>query len=81
MLLRELVQELPVAGMDAAWKRAKMVLRHSELDPAAEPLLTKNDQQRQGLTGEEPLFWAGYILSTPPGVELPATPPGDDVAR
>jgi hypothetical protein len=65
ILLREFLQELPFIGMSAAWDRARMVLRQSELDPAAEPLLTKADQEREGLTGDEPLFWAGYMVSSP----------------
>ncbi len=63
--MRELVQELPFTGMVASWQRAKMVLRRSELDPMAEPLLTKADHQYVGLTGNEPLFWAGYMVTAP----------------
>jgi CHAT domain-containing protein len=63
--LRELLQELPFTGMNASWSRARMMLRRSELDPVAEPLLTKADHEREGLTGDEPLFWAGYMVSSP----------------
>ena len=63
--LRELVQELPFTGMNASWQRARMVLRRSELDPAAEPLLTQADHEFEGLTGDQPLFWAGYLISAP----------------
>ncbi len=63
--LREFVQELPFAGMLASWQRATMVLRRSELDPATEPLMTKADHEYEGLTGDEPLFWAGYLVSAP----------------
>ncbi len=63
--LRELLQELPFAGMNASWSRARMMLRRSELDPAAEPLLPKADHEREGLTGDEPLFWAGYMVCSP----------------
>jgi hypothetical protein len=65
IVLRELLQELPFIGMNASWSRARTLLRRSELDPAAEPLLTKADHEREGLTGDEPLFWAGYIVSSP----------------
>ncbi len=65
LLFRELLQELPHAGMDDAWKRARMLLRHSELDPTGEPLLTNADRQRENLTGDHPLFWSGYLVSTP----------------
>lgn len=64
--LREFVQELPFAGMEASWQRARMVLRGSELDPTAEPLLTQADHKYEGLTGDQPLFWAGYMVSSPP---------------
>jgi hypothetical protein len=65
ILLREFVRELPFAGMLAAWQRARMVLRRGELDPTAEPLLTQADHAFEGLTGEQPLFWAGYLISAP----------------
>jgi hypothetical protein len=63
--LRELVQELPFTGMQAAWTRARSVLRRSELNPAGEPLLMKAEHGLEGLTGDQPLFWAGYLLSSP----------------
>jgi len=64
--IRELVQELPFDGMNAAWARARAVLRSTELNPAAEPLLMKAEHKLEGLTGDQPLFWAGYLLSSPP---------------
>lgn len=64
--MRELLQELPFTGMNAAWARARMVLRRAELDPVGEPLLTKADQEVENLTGDQPLFWAGYMISSPP---------------
>lgn len=64
--LREFVQELPFSGMQASWHRARMVLRRTELDPSREPLLTQADHKNEGVTGNEPLFWAGYLISTPP---------------
>ncbi|MFK8111018.1 MAG: hypothetical protein AB8B91_02385 [Rubripirellula sp.] len=69
IVLRELLQELPFTGMNASWTRAKMLLRRSELDPTAEPLLTQADQEKEDLTGDEPLFWAGYLISSPPHPE------------
>lgn len=65
LALRELLQELPFTGINASWNRARMILRRSELDPAAEPLLTKAEYDREGVTGNEPLFWAGYMVSSP----------------
>ena len=69
MVMKELTQELPFEGLIASWKRAKALLRRSELDPAAQPLLTKSDQDREGLTGNQPLFWAGYLVVSPLEVE------------
>ncbi len=66
VLLRELLQELPFVGMNESWRRARMLLRRSELDPEAEPLLTKADHKVEGLTGDRPLFWSGYLVSAPP---------------
>lgn len=63
--LRELVQELPFIGLGSAWNRARMVLRRSELDPAAEPLLIQSEHDMEGLTGDQPLFWSGYLMSAP----------------
>lgn len=65
LVMRELLQELPFTGMPAAWQRARTILRDTELDPAAEPLLTQAEHKIQGLTGDEPLFWAGYLLASP----------------
>lgn len=66
--LREFMQELPFVGLNEAWSRARNVLRRSELDPSAEPLLLKAEHSREGLTGEQPLFWSGYLVSSPPGL-------------
>jgi len=65
--MKELVQELPHIGMASSWQRAKVVLRKSELDPLAQPLLTKSDQARENLNGDSPLFWAGYLVVSPLG--------------
>ncbi len=65
ILLRELLQELPFTGMNASWARAREVLRNSELDPAGEPLLMQAEHDREGLTGDQPLFWGGYLISSP----------------
>ncbi len=65
LVLREFVQELPFTGMLKSWQRARMMLRGSELDPTAEPLLTQADHERPGLTGDEPFFWAGYMVAAP----------------
>ncbi len=76
LALREFVQELPFTGMVKSWQRARTILRQSELDPAAEPLLTQADHERQGITGNEPFFWAPYLVAAPldPAVS-PNVPP------
>ncbi len=71
ILLRELLQELPFMGMNESWSRAKALLRSRELDPVSEPLLMQSEHDRQGVTGEQPLFWSGYLLSSPP---MPVAP-------
>ena len=78
IVLREFLQELPFTGMNEAWKRAQMVLRGTELDPAGEPLLIQAEHEREGLTGDQPLFWSGYLISSPSGHASnapPANPP------
>lgn len=66
MLLGEFLQELPATGMTAAWTRSKKLFREQPIDPTTEPLITKAEQDREGLTGDEPLFYAGYLMSAPP---------------
>lgn len=65
MLLGEFLQELPAAGMTDAWTRSKKIFRDQPIDPTTEPLITKGEQDREGLTGNEPLFYSGYLTSTP----------------
>ncbi|WP_372716900.1 hypothetical protein [Novipirellula sp.] len=65
IVLREFSQELPFSGMVDAWRRARMVLRRTDLDPLTEPLLAHADKDLENVTGEEPLFWSGYLLSSP----------------
>ncbi|WP_186775491.1 CHAT domain-containing protein [Rubripirellula tenax] len=66
MLLREFLQELPFMGMNESWRRATTLIRQRELDPTAEPLLMQSEHDRQGITGDQPLFWSGYLVSSPP---------------
>ena len=72
IVLKEFLQELPFIGMDEAWRRALLVLKGTELDPAGEPLLTQAEHERENLTGKQPLFWSGYLLSAPPNPAPPA---------
>lgn len=62
LLLKEYAQEVPFSGVDSAWRRAVGLLRGAEFDPAAEPLLSSGDAERESLTGDQPLFWSGYML-------------------
>lgn len=64
-LLREYVQELPFIGAEKALKRARNVLRRSELSPASEPTLSGKDLERETLTGNEPFFWSTYLHAAP----------------
>lgn len=66
VLLREYTQELPFLGADAAFDRARSVLRRSDLNPSAEPILSGSDMDRETLSGDEPAFWAGYLHASPP---------------
>ncbi len=80
VLLKEFLQELPFIGMNKAWQRAKLVLLGTNLDPAGEPLLTQAEHDSEGLTGKQPLFWSGYLISSPPRAEAPAAA-GDAAAQ
>lgn len=65
ILAKEFLQELPFEGVDPAWRRAIQTLRRAALVPEAEPLLGAKDQKRDELTGDHPLFWSGYMISSP----------------
>ncbi|NND96994.1 MAG: CHAT domain-containing protein [Pirellulaceae bacterium] len=73
--MRELLQELPFSGMNESWARARAVLRRSELDPVAEPLLRQSEHEIEGLTGDQPFFWASYLVAAPLA-ESELKPPG-----
>ncbi len=74
LLSREFLQELPFEGLEPAWRRAVQALRQAPLNPETEPLLGAKDQKRESLSGDHPLFWAGYLLASPPQPLLPAQP-------
>ena len=65
LTLREYVQELPFMGAKRAWYRAREILKRTELDPVAEPTLMQSEHSRDGITGSEPFFWAGYLMASP----------------
>ena len=65
--LGEFVQELPFEGMHASWSRSKALLRASDLDPTTEPMLTQAEHSIPTLKGDQPFFWAGYIVAAPFG--------------
>lgn len=71
-LLREMIAALPEQSLSDAWSAAREVLRKTDLNPMDEPLLTKGEHGLKGLTGKEPLFWSGYLLSAP---HIAAEPP------
>lgn len=64
-LLREYSQELGFLTPTEAFERSKNVLRRTELNPSAEPTLSKADLERSTLTGNEPFFWSGYLHASP----------------
>ncbi len=76
LLSREFLQELPFEGIEPAWRRAVQTLRQAPLNPETEPLLGAKDQKRESLQGNHPLFWAGYLLVSPPPQPMPAQPGG-----
>ncbi len=78
--LREFMQELPFSGMQASWTRARAMLRRSELDPTAEPMLTKAEMDLSNLTGDQPFFWAGYLVAAPMS-ESELNAPGIDATQ
>ena len=73
-LLRELLGGLPGNSLSQAWGSARKQLRERDLDPTKEPLLTKAEHNLKELTGEEPLFWSGYLLSAPNREPVPNQP-------
>lgn len=76
LALREYVQEAAFLGPKESWRRAREILKRTELDPAAEPTLMKSEHDREGLSGNEPFFWAGYLFASPlTADELAREPP------
>ena len=65
ILLRELTQELPFTGLRESYSRSRVILQNAGLDPSAEPLLARAEADVEGLSGKYPLFWAGYLVSSP----------------
>lgn len=65
ILMRELLQELPYETTELSLNRAVGVLRRHVINPSAEPLITGDDAERSDVVGNHPLFWSGYLLSTP----------------
>ena len=67
IVLNEFLQELPFSGMHASWQRARAMLRRSELSPTEEPMLTQAEHDIENLSGNEPFFWASYMVVAPFG--------------
>lgn len=61
-LIEEYLQEVALSNPTIALTRAKTLLRQKEIIPAAEPLLGRLQSGREDITGNEPLFWSGYLL-------------------
>ena len=61
-LLREAIGELGNAPLRDVWQRAVNRLRTQQVDPDLEPLLSSGDRQQPNLTGDQPLFWSGYMV-------------------
>jgi tetratricopeptide (TPR) repeat protein len=61
-LIREYLQELPVAPASEAWQRAVQILRDTEIDPNWEPRINVPADNERLVTADHPFFWSGYIL-------------------
>ena len=68
ILTRELLQEVPLQGVAPAWRQALQTLRAGTLDPQSEPLMA-GSAVKEEVSGDLPLFWAGYLLASPPDVK------------
>jgi hypothetical protein len=74
-LMREFVQELPFSSPAEAWQRSVQVCSDTPVESEHEPRI--RDGAAEGLKGDHPFFWAGYML-VDPGVtntDPAATPP------
>lgn len=67
ILTRELLREVPLQGVAPAWRQALQTLRAGTLDPQSEPLMA-GSAVKEEVSGDLPLFWAGYLLVSPPDV-------------
>jgi hypothetical protein len=68
ILTRELLQEVPLQGVAPAWRQALQTLRAGTLDPQSEPLMA-GSAVKEEVSGDLPLFWAGYLMVSPPDVK------------
>lgn len=77
-LVRQFIQELPYTTAADAWQRSVDLLMQSPLDLNREPRI-KRVAGANSATGENPFFWAGYLLAdtgwTPQKAEQPAAAP------
>ncbi|MDA9777346.1 hypothetical protein N9D38_02820 [Rubripirellula sp.] len=65
VMLKEIMGTLPMNSLTDSWNASRDALWTTDLNPSDEPLLTQAEHSLKGLTGKEPLFWAGYLLSAP----------------
>ena len=71
LLLRKIAETLPSKNLNEAWVTGLRTLQAANLAAESEPLLTKAELGLKGLTGRQPLFWSGYLLSGPPSLKAP----------
>ncbi|HEX3998901.1 MAG TPA: hypothetical protein VHX65_10150 [Pirellulales bacterium] len=74
-LVRQFIQELPYSSAADAWQRSVEMLIETPLDLNREPRV-KRVPGRESATGQNPFFWAGYLLAdtgwAPAKAEQPA---------
>ncbi len=62
-LTREFVQELPYSSPAEAWQRSVQLCAETPVEPEHEPRI--RDGAAEGLKGDHPFFWSGYMLVDP----------------
>jgi hypothetical protein len=79
-LVRQFVQELPYSSASDAWQRSVQMLIQTPLDLNREPRVKRAAAGGMApATGQNPFFWAGYLLAdtgwSPPKAEQPQAAP------
>jgi len=65
VIAKEFLQEVAFEGVQASWQRARQAIRSRGINPENEVILGSKDTQRDEVSGEHPLFWAGYLVDSP----------------